>query len=367
MNSNLRTVQIAAAVALCLWAAHSTQAAPFYWSDLGGVPVNTDTIRRANGDGSGIQTVVSGLEEPRGIALDLVDSQIYWADPGASAIMCAALDGSGPVQTVASAGDATAGVALDVASGKVYWTDSDGYQINHGGFSGEIRRANLDGSDVETLVTGLVHPSGIAVDPVGGQVYWTELDHQSDGLGSIQRANLDGSNVQTLVTGIDEANNLAIDIEDGKLFWPELTTHTIQSANLDGSGVQVVLTGLDNPTSISLSLAEGKLYWTDSLGGPQPNQIDRANFDGSDPEVLVSGAGIPWGIAVVPEPPSIVLLGVAGVALLVLGRRRGKGNADPGSRCPSEVDDRHAVLGAFGPEKTRARELDTARHRVSHR
>ncbi len=273
----------------------TTYADPFYWTDPSISP-GSNLIRQANGDGSGVSTVVTGLQEPRGMALDLMNGQMYWADPGASAIRRTNIDGSGPLQTVAASGDGSADVALDVGNGKIYWTDSDNTQVNNGGLSGQIRRSNLDGSNVENLVSGLRNPAGIVIDPTSGRVYWTELERKSDGLGSIQSANLDGSDVQILLTGVDEANGLAIDVTHGKLYWPELTTHSIQSANLDGTGLQTVLSGLDNPTTIDLSVSEGKLYWTDSLG-QQVSGIFRASFDGSDVETLVSGVGVPWGIA----------------------------------------------------------------------
>lgn len=295
----------------------------FYWTDPGGIATGSDLIRRAKANGSSIETVVTGLSEPRGIALDLVNQRIYWADPGVSAIQAANMDGSGPIQSVAAAGNGAAGVALDVPGGKMYWTDSDDFQINHGGLSGQIRRANLDGSDPENVVTDLLHPAGIALDPLHGKVYWTELEIKSDGLGSIQRADLDGSNPETILTGIDEANGLAIDLTHGKLYWPELTTHRIQSANLDGSDVQDVVTGLDSPTNVALDLSAGKIYWTSS-GGQQVNQIARANLDGSDIETLVSGVGFPWGIAVVPEPSAFVLAGLSFIGFLVAGCRRQK-------------------------------------------
>jgi len=59
-----------------------------------------------------------------------------------------------------------------------------------------IRRANLDGSGVEDLVTtGLFEPNRIALDVAGGKMYWTD-----NGTDKIQRANLDGSEVEDLVT-----------------------------------------------------------------------------------------------------------------------------------------------------------------------
>jgi DNA-binding beta-propeller fold protein YncE len=164
-------------------------------------------------------------------------------------------------------------------------------------------------------VSGLIHPAGIAVDPTAGKVYWTDLDRLDDGQGSIQRSNLDGSDVQTLLSGIDEADGLAIDLVHGRLYWPEATTHSIESANLDGTDFQTVIAGLDNPTNVALDAMEGKLYWTSS-GGVLTNQIDRANLDGTQFEALVAGVGAPFGIAVAPEPSSILLL-LLGAASLV--------------------------------------------------
>ena len=68
----------------------------------------------------------------------------------------------------------------------IVWVDAD---------TDKIQRANLDGSNIEDLVTqGLEAPIGIALDVVGGKMYWTDA-----GTDKIQRANLDGSNVEDLV------------------------------------------------------------------------------------------------------------------------------------------------------------------------
>ena len=58
-----------------------------------------------------------------------------------------------------------------------------------------IKSADLDGSNVTTLVnSGLGTSIGIAVDPAGGKIYWTD-----SGNDTIKSADLDGSNVTTLV------------------------------------------------------------------------------------------------------------------------------------------------------------------------
>jgi hypothetical protein len=71
-------------------------------------------------------------------------------------------------------------------AGSIYWTDYDG---------GDIRRANLDGSGVQTLSSSLPGPAGIGLDLVHGWMYFTEYNS-----GNLLRANLDGTG-RTLLKG----------------------------------------------------------------------------------------------------------------------------------------------------------------------
>ena len=129
----------------------------------------------------------------------------------------------------------------------IYWTDTE---------TDKIQRANLDGSNVQDLVThgyGLRSPRGIALDVAGGKMYWT--DWYTD---KIQRANLDGSSVQDLITrtqGLETPRGIALDLAGGKMYWTDTETHKIQRANLDGSNLQDLVThgyGLRSPVGIAI-------------------------------------------------------------------------------------------------------------------
>ena len=279
--------------ALATFCTVSAQARLIYWTDL--APGSSSSIKRLRADGSGIETLITGLLHPRGMTLDVPGGKMYWTEAAPLGIRRANLDGTGIAETVVplQAGFGFAHVVVDDATGKMYWTNTQVPVIAGGG---RIQRANLDGSGVEDVVTdNLMHPVGIALDLAQEKVYWTDLEGNLDGTGKIQRSNLDGSNVETLLTGIDEANGIAVDAVGGKMYWPEITTGKIQRANLDGTGVEDLVVGLGSPTTIGLD--QGKMYWTDSNQGGQLNRIERANYDGSDREVIVSG-GFPWGIAV---------------------------------------------------------------------
>ena len=217
---------------------------------------------------------------------------IFWTDSSPGKIRRANLDGSNieDLVTLQRRNNSPEGIALDVAGGKMYWT------VSHFHSGSKIQRANLDGSNVEDLVTqGLRYPEGIALDVAGGKMYWTDSSP-----GKIQCANLDGSNVQDLVThaqGLDGPEGIALDVAGGKMYWTDYDTDKIQRANLDGSNIEDLVTqGLNSPNSIALDVAGGKMYWPDW----GTDKIQRANLDGSNVQDLVThaqGLDGPVGIA----------------------------------------------------------------------
>ena len=217
---------------------------------------------------------------------------MYWTNAWEDKIQRANLDGSDVEELVTQGflGDPL-GIALDVVGCKMYWTER---------FYRPIRRANLDGSDVEELLllgsNDASGASGIALDVEGYKMYWT-------GTHKIQRANLDGSDVEEIVTydthGVRHPFAIALDVEGGKMYWTDNWEDKIQRANLDGSDVQDLVThGLERPEGIALDVEGGKMYWTNT----SKNKIQRANLDGSDVQDLVTydthGKIGPYGIAI---------------------------------------------------------------------
>lgn len=248
----------------------------YYSSAAGGY------IRQVNLDGTGEVTLISGLDGPAGPTLDLAGGQMYWADSNAGTIRRANLDGSGLTTLVSGlppSGPMSPSAfqpALDLARGQMYWTDGVEFE------PGSLRRANLDGSDVTTLVTGLRGSAGaVALDLAGGQMYWGEGQAPA----RIRRANLDGSGLTTLLQV--PVTEVALDIPGGKMYWASINARHIMRANLDGSGQEILVQNQDTPISIALDVAAGQMYWGSLNGG----DIRRANLDGSGQEVLIRGTG----------------------------------------------------------------------------
>ncbi|MGD9858225.1 MAG: pre-peptidase C-terminal domain-containing protein, partial [Planctomycetaceae bacterium] len=284
-----------------------------------------DRIARSGLDGAPAETVVdlpaafgSGVNYgPGGLDVDLVGGKVYWIDFTTLTIQRASLDGSNAelLHTFPS-GAFPRDIAVDHASGKMYWGDL-------ASTARKLQRANLDGSQVEDLVTG-TGVNGVALDPSAGKVYWADgtVDR------AIKRSNLDGSNVEVLWSGGASSTPTALDLDlvGGKLYWSDTTADVIRRSNLDGTDVEVVIdttaylddsyvVGNSSPSSavngLSVDPSTGKIYWLDY----GPARMYRANLDGS---LIAELAPIPQtfnlkGLEVVHLPPGISVTGQSGL------------------------------------------------------
>ena len=214
----------------------------------------------------------------------LTDVHIYWVNQVPGTIQRANLDGSF-VQSLVTGLTIPVYLKLDVAGDKMYWT---------GWGTGGIQSANLDGSDLQDLITGLGNPHGLALDVAGDKIYWTDWT-----LGKIQRANLNGTNIEDIVTtGLIHPDDIELDVANSKMYWVDTGTVKIQRANLDGTNIEdIVTTSLIGPTALTLDLVGRKVYWPDYVTG----KIQRANLNGTNIEdIVTTGLIHPDGIAVDP-------------------------------------------------------------------
>ncbi|MDZ4780454.1 MAG: hypothetical protein SGJ19_09405, partial [Planctomycetia bacterium] len=167
-----------------------------YWTDSDNSEINAairgGKIRRANLDGSQPEDVVAtDLLHPGGIAVDSIENKVYWSDveghlDGSGRILRANLDGSN-VETLLTGIDEATGLALDQRARTLYWAESA---------TGRIQRANLDGSGLETILE--VPATTVALNVETDTLYWTE------GSGNVKRARLDGSDPFTIAAGVGE-------------------------------------------------------------------------------------------------------------------------------------------------------------------
>src|SRR5256884_2421354 len=188
-------------------------------------------IHSANGDGSDRKVILSGARIPDGVVVDLEAGHIYWTNMGVpskndGSIERADLDGQNRVTIIGEGKTFTPKqLHLEKRSGKLYWCDREGMRV---------MRANLDGSNVETLVDtskGDARPGadltkwcvGITVDPDRGQIYWTQKGPDDAGKGRIFRAKIDipkgetaanRTDIELLFDRLPEPIDLEIDLKN---------------------------------------------------------------------------------------------------------------------------------------------------------
>ena len=152
-----------------------------------------------NLDGSDFQpNLITGLKTPQNLVLDSAGGQLYWTERTSKTtgkVQRANLDGLN-VQLVKKLTGAPRGMALDAVNRKLYLTNA----------WGKLQRMNMDGSSFQpNFITGLETPGQVVVDMIGSKVYWTEQ-------GKLRRADLDGGNIQNVVTGLGKLTDLVLGI-----------------------------------------------------------------------------------------------------------------------------------------------------------
>ena len=173
---------------------------------------------------------------------------MYWTD--GEGVKRARLDGSG-VELLTKE-HARGFIALDVAASRMYWADWP---------TGTIKTAPMSREPTLNLISNQQSPFAVTIDPAAGKVYWLQLNlHRTKAeRETIRRANLDGSGVQTLIErpGAGFEGGLAIDPGAGKLYWSEAEAHDVAVANLDGSNVRTLFgTGLDGPVGLATEASD---------------------------------------------------------------------------------------------------------------
>jgi hypothetical protein len=218
-----------------------TAAGKMYWTDT-----DASVISSANLNGTDAQIVLDDFgAEPLGIALDVAEGKMYWTDR--EGVKRANLDGS-EVELLTKE-PARGFISLDLAARQMYWADWP---------SGDIKTAAMTPeATVTDLVTKQSAPFGVAVDEAGEKVIWLDLDLEKKKTekDEIRSANLDGGEVQTLVErpGAGFEGGLAIEPSAGKLYWTEAEAHDIGVSNLDGSQAQTLFsTGEDIPEGLAV-------------------------------------------------------------------------------------------------------------------
>src|SRR6266404_2909672 len=277
-------------------------------------------VLSANPDGSDLKTIVieKGHELPDGLVVDLAAGHLYWTHMGNPTandgfIVRSDLDGRN-LKTIVSKGATFTPkqLHLEKKSGKLYWCDREGMRV---------MRANLDGSNIETLVDtskGDARPGtdltkwcvGITVDPDRGQIYWGQKGPDDAGKGRIFRTKIDipkgetaanRTDIELLFDGLPEPIDLELDLKNRLLYWTDRGDpprgNTVSRASLDADFTKhptpdILLTHLMEGIGIALDFRGDRMFVTDLAGN-----IFSAKLDGTEKKPLLVAQGNLTGIA----------------------------------------------------------------------
>ena len=279
----------------------------------------------ANPDGSDLKVIVSeGKRLPDGIVVDAAAGHLYWTNMGNptandGSIERSDFDGNNVTHIVPPGATFTPKqLQLDEKNRKLYWCDREGMRI---------MRANLDGSNIETLLDtseGDARPGknikkwcvGIALDVEGGKLYWTQKGSDNAGEGRIFRANLqipkgqsaaNREDIELLYEGLPEPIDLELDLANRTIYWTDRGDpprgNTVNRAPMDpaqGNGKKepvIIFDHLMEGIGIALDLKGGRMFLTD-LGG----SVYSANLDGSNKKTVLAAEGNLTGIVYAEIP-----------------------------------------------------------------
>jgi hypothetical protein len=179
--------------------------------------------------------------------------------------------------------------------GEVYWTCKSAGVVN----------TLLPGNQVDTILTGLNKPNGIAAYPFGFFLLFTEVPTPgvggaNGGQNTVSFATADGTFDFPLDLGDPEPTDVAVAI-NGDVYW------TCSSAGVivrqSGGTNTVILSGLNRPTGIALD-HRGNLYFTElptpGVGGANggSNKVYKYDLDEDELELINAGDPDPVDVTV---------------------------------------------------------------------
>ncbi|XP_054164985.1 very low-density lipoprotein receptor-like [Oppia nitens] len=169
-----------------------------YWTDT-----SKDHIEVANiSDPNSRAVIISdSLEEPRGIAVNVLESWIVWTDWGSRPRIERALqDGSNRKTLVDRNIIWPNGVTIDLITKQIYWLDAKMNTINSVNFDGSSRRQILHSPDF------IRHP--FSLDIFEDNIYWTDWELES--VLATNKFGIDNHKVDTLVGGVFSVMDISI-------------------------------------------------------------------------------------------------------------------------------------------------------------
>ena len=244
------------------------------------------------GNSTGIITEASGA--PRSISYDHTTEKIYATFSNLidnTIIKSLNPDGSNTDLLYISGSVQAFGIALHVESGYIYFTNIAKGHVERMGIEMPSGETAYNRTDIENIVDFLSTPLEIKIDQVNDKLYYV------DGISpncKINRCDLDGSNLETVVTSDNPSQSIggiALDILENKIYFGVYGIDPrIMVANIDGTNKEIVYSGFVDvgrqPLYLSIDYLRSQLYWGERIG----HLVEKIDLDGSNHEIVITGS-----------------------------------------------------------------------------
>ncbi|XP_066526626.1 low-density lipoprotein receptor-related protein 1-like isoform X2 [Hoplias malabaricus] len=240
-------------------------------------------LRKLSLDGSNYTLLKQGLNNAVALDFDYRQQMIYWTDvtTQGSMIRRMHINGSNVQVLHRTSLNNPDGLAVDWVGGNLYWCDKGRDTIEVSKLNGAYRMALVN--------TGLREPRAVAVDVRNGYLYWSDWGDNPH----IGRIGMDGTNRSVIVKDrITWPNGLTLDFVNDRIYWADAREDYIEFSNLDGTNRHTVL-NQDIPHIFAMTLFEEFIYWTDW----ETKSINRAHKTmGTNKSMLISTLHRPMDI-----------------------------------------------------------------------
>lgn len=215
-----------------------------------------------------LTTVISGLGQPTGLALDNVDDLLFFSDTLSNAVYVCALPDPRVFPIITSGLSSPASIAID-SSDNVYIIDN---------YNEDLKRWNISDGSISLLASGFETLGGITLDAAGDVYFVNEI-------GNIEEWVAATGNVITNVSGLLEPTSVAVD-GSGNIYIADggtLEKWTAATGNL----TTLISPGPTEPVGVFLDGADN-LYIADYNGAVE--ELPRAFVPASQSESYSAGS-----------------------------------------------------------------------------
>ncbi|XP_019620660.1 PREDICTED: low-density lipoprotein receptor-related protein 4-like [Branchiostoma belcheri] len=196
-----------------------------------------------------------GIREVISLAFHWKKQMLFFFELESNAIYRTYLNDTRQSEVVIDADLVTpASLAVDWIGDNLFWTDMR---------RDVIEMSKLDGSYRRTFLSeDLNRPRGLAVDPIKGYLFLSDLSDLGDG--KIERITLDGKERKVLVSSdLKYPTDITLDVTQQRLFWTDDGMKRIESITTDGRVRKLLVEEELAPPPYGIAVSEDRIFWTD--------------------------------------------------------------------------------------------------------